>query len=178
MNQIERIMAIAEHYADGSWHRKPVAEIENRHQALRAAIEQALKPGEAVAWQERQAKRMKDGQVTEWSNWYPCRYRSIDEAKNAACDQIPYEWRPLYTAPQPQPKQEPFGYFRAEPFGWTDCAETDDGAIPLFEAPQPQREWVGLTDEEIQAIEDNTLEGGSFWDVYRAIEAKLKEKNT
>ena len=29
--------------------------------------------------------------------------------------------------------QEPFGYFRAEPFGWTDCAETDEGAQPLWE---------------------------------------------
>ena len=29
--------------------------------------------------------------------------------------------------------REPFGYFRAEPFGWTDCAETDEGAIPLFD---------------------------------------------
>ena len=32
-------------------------------------------------------------------------------------------------------KQEPFGYFRAEPFGWTDCAETDAGAIALYERP-------------------------------------------
>ena len=30
-------------------------------------------------------------------------------------------------------KLEPFGYFRAEPFGWTDYAETDDGAVPLFD---------------------------------------------
>lgn len=29
--------------------------------------------------------------------------------------------------------QEPFGYFKAEPFGWTDCAETDEGAVPLYE---------------------------------------------
>lgn len=28
---------------------------------------------------------------------------------------------------------EPFGYFKAEPFGWTDCAETDEGAQPLYE---------------------------------------------
>jgi len=28
---------------------------------------------------------------------------------------------------------EPFGYFRAEPFGWTDCSETDEGAVPLYE---------------------------------------------
>ena len=34
--------------------------------------------------------------------------------------------------------QEPFGYFKAEPFGWRDCAETDEGAIALYEAPQPQ----------------------------------------
>lgn len=30
---------------------------------------------------------------------------------------------------------EPFGYFKAEPFGWTDCAETDEGAIALYAAP-------------------------------------------
>ena len=34
--------------------------------------------------------------------------------------------------------QEPFGYFKAEPFGWRDCAETDEGAIALYEAPKPQ----------------------------------------
>lgn len=28
---------------------------------------------------------------------------------------------------------EPFGYFKAEPFGWTDCAETDECAIPLYD---------------------------------------------
>lgn len=33
------------------------------------------------------------------------------------------------------PTPEPFGYFKDEPFGWTDCAETDDGAIALYTAP-------------------------------------------
>ena len=33
------------------------------------------------------------------------------------------------------PEPEPFGYFKSEPFGWTDCAETDDGAIALYTAP-------------------------------------------
>ncbi len=42
------------------------------------------------------------------------------------------------------PQGEPFGYFRAEPFGWTDCAKDDEGAIALYERPQE----VGLTDEE------------------------------
>ena len=33
---------------------------------------------------------------------------------------------------------EPFGYFKCEPFGWVDCPETDEGAIPLYES---QRAW-------------------------------------
>ena len=37
----------------------------------------------------------------------------------------------LIDAPEP----EPFGYFKAEPFGWTDCSETDEGAIALYAAP-------------------------------------------
>ena len=34
-----------------------------------------------------------------------------------------------------QSNSEPFGYFRALPFGWEDCAETDGGAIPQYEQP-------------------------------------------
>ena len=111
---------------------------------LRQAIEEAEKQ-EPVAWQERQARRMKDGVVTEWTNWYPCRYRTIDEARAEACDHIPYEWRPLYTHP-------------------------------------PKREWVSLTEEEIQElhyqIKVKCIGAYRTEDVYRAIEAKLREKNT
>jgi len=32
----------------------------------------------------------------------------------------------------------PFGYFRPEPYGWTDCEKDDEGAIALYERPQ---EW-------------------------------------
>lgn len=39
-------------------------------------------------------------------------------------------------------KQEPFGYFKAEPFGWTDCAKTDEGAIALYETPPLSDEAV------------------------------------
>ena len=35
----------------------------------------------------------------------------------------------------PTQADEPFGYFRPEPFGWTDCAETDEGAIALYTHP-------------------------------------------
>ena len=35
--------------------------------------------------------------------------------------------------PAPAPAQgEPFGHFRAEPFGWADCSEDAEGAIALY----------------------------------------------
>jgi len=46
--------------------------------------------------------------------------------------------------------------------------------------PQPQREWVGLTDEEIKPLcdENHIIYGAYTVDFIQAIEAKLKEKNT
>jgi hypothetical protein len=47
--------------------------------------------------------------------------------------------------------------------------------------PQPpaQREWVGLTQEEIDLVWDSVPETQFWWRHYaRAIEAKLREKNT
>ena len=52
---------------------------------------------------------------------------------------------------------------------------------PLYTAP-PKREWVGLTDEEVFEFADTNLyEGGKNYGILsfgKAIEAKLKEKNT
>jgi len=47
-------------------------------------------------------------------------------------------------------------------------------------APAPQRTWVGLTNNELQPIADEyrILFGGWVEEFARAIEAKLKEKNT
>jgi hypothetical protein len=42
--------------------------------------------------------------------------------------------------------------------------------------PIPQRTWVGLTDEEISAIDWKSNE--TLHDFARAIEAKLKDKNS
>jgi len=43
----------------------------------------------------------------------------------------------------------------------------------------PQREWVGLTDEEIMSLLPGAVRLPPGWaDTVRAIEAKLKEKNT
>ena len=57
----------------------------------------------------------------------------------------------------------------------------DVGAINALRQAlaQPEREWVGLTDEEIQA-ERHKLDPTAGWTydhLARAIEAKLKEKN-
>ncbi len=120
---------------------------------------------------------------------------------------------------------EPFGYFRSTLGGWEDCAETDEGARPLYEAPQheqdndlltiaymagfhagkktaPQpdrfadagkpmeREWVGLTPSDVHELVDEadldwhngwSLDeevGNRYLNLCRAIEAKLREKNT
>ena len=55
---------------------------------------------------------------------------------------------------------------------------------PVFTSP-PKREWVGLTDEEIQDLgylsekfDASNSEWFDRWGFAQAIEAKLKEKNT
>ena len=50
-------------------------------------------------------------------------------------------------------------------------------ATPLYTSPPTQRQWVGLTQQDIDIAFDDTQEGGGFDDFSRAIEAKLKEKN-
>jgi hypothetical protein len=52
--------------------------------------------------------------------------------------------------------------------------ETNACCVALYTAPQ--RTWVGLTNEEISAIDWKSNE--TLHDFARAIEAKLKEKNT
>ena len=51
------------------------------------------------------------------------------------------------------------------------------GIHKLYTTP-PQRTWVGLTDEEISELRLKTFDAvATNHEVYRAIEAKLKEKN-
>ena len=47
---------------------------------------------------------------------------------------------------------------------------------------QPKREWVGLTDEEMRALKQKSVDDGmtrivTDFEYIRSIEAKLKEKN-
>ena len=84
---------------------------------------------------------------------------------------------PLYTTPQLKQEQ-------GEPVAYVNDQYSRDGyndeiskLLPvgtyLYTAPQ-QRAWVGLTDED----EIDWEEGGNLKDLVKAIEAKLKEKNT
>lgn len=50
---------------------------------------------------------------------------------------------------------EPFGYFRALPFGWDSCGENDEGAMPLYEqktVDELLKEIEGLN-KEIENLE-------------------------
>ena len=59
--------------------------------------------------------------------------------------------------------------------GTIDKLIEDAQAIP---ATPPQRTWVGLTDEEIDTLWQNTSPYYDHQDFARAIETKLKERNT
>ena len=97
---------------------------------------------------------------------------SIEQAWNCMLDFAP-DAPALEATPAPEPAQdEPLGHFRVEPFGWTDCAKDDEGAIALYERPQE----VGLTDEEIEAIAKKHMSTvGDHWcneDAIREIHAE------
>ena len=48
---------------------------------------------------------------------------------------------------------------------------------PVYTTPQPQREWVGLTDNEMLMIYGQQHEGEKY-SLGRMVEQALKEKNT
>ena len=58
----------------------------------------------------------------------------------------------LEQAPAPASTQdEPFGYFRPDAFGWTDCAADEEGAIALYERPAAPAVPQGWTDADSDA---------------------------
>ena len=110
-----------------------------KRQALRAAIEQALTPGEPVAYQYRMRPTW-GSRGANWGPWEECSRGKYEDCKKAP---VVNDW--------------------------------EHEARALYTAAQPQREWVGLTDEEVadafRAMRDDWL------DTYRLIEVKLREKN-
>jgi len=100
---------------------------------------------------------------------------------------------PLYTTPQLETKDEPVALV-AEVHISRYTIEWTNGPLP--EATKlyttPQRTWVKLTDEEMRELEKQfeaervrtsdeeylVIYPAAYWQWQRAIEAKLKEKNT
>jgi hypothetical protein len=97
--------------------------------------------------------------------------------------------KPVYLTPPAAPVQDlPFGVggglvaiktlLSRDPCVHANTAIEMIDAI-LKEHPAAQRQWVGLSQDELDAMFSNTIKGKKLvnW-VARAIEAKLKEKNT
>ena len=61
---------------------------------------------EPVAYQERQTLS-----VNEWSDWYPCAFRTPDQRTEMTVDHITYQWRPVYDTP-------PAALLLEQEFGW------------------------------------------------------------
>ena len=73
-------------------------------------------------------------------------------------------------------EQEPVAWYWADEEGISFSVTKPERelCVPLYTHP---KEWVGLTDEEIETIRTT----GNIWtayDISKAVEAKLKEKNT
>ena len=76
-------------------------------------------------------------------------------------------------------KQEPVGEVIDERGNVDYVSYVPSIGTKLYTTPQPQREWVGLTEEEVAEIAVN-IYGISHYDddrFYKDVEAKLKKKN-
>jgi hypothetical protein len=99
-------------------------------------------------------------------------------------------WTPLFTKAnfEATPKQisEPvamrfdfdgYGYQYIDSGSGSNWQTRHKDAEPLYTAPQ-RREWVGLTEEEIYPLYSEPSSDAEMVEFARAIEAKLREKNT
>ena len=82
-----------------------------------------------------------------------------------------------------QPEPKPVAYLNVDEDGDVKSMEWGPDMLPgvhaLYLAP-PRREWVGLTDEEYEAMAEQCVTNCYFdtLEYAKSIEAKLKEKNT
>jgi hypothetical protein len=113
---------------------------------------------EDEAWDELERNQAKKWNTTDMA------YRP----NGLSVEQEPVAWVRDLTSPQPH---------CVTAMKYLSIADTDAGVkyIPVYAAP-PKREWVGLTDEEIDYLED-AIDPAMYRVFARRIEAKLKEKN-
>ena len=110
----------------------------------------------------------------EGTEWYDKRIEAL-RAALAQPEPAPVAWR------SPNWSHSDADYIYRD---LDDPALTSDGKVsphnePLYTVP-PQREWVGLTHEEYEAMAEQCVTNCYFdtLEYAKSIEAKLKEKNT
>jgi beta-N-acetylglucosaminidase len=121
---------------------------------------------------------------------------ALESTHDVGCNKTDEAIISLRQAIEQAEKQEPVAWMRQDGQRVTTASDRHnypDGetrySIPLYTHPQPQREWVGLTEEEIQQVfiaNSVMVDNGNTYMVAglraviigTAIEAKLKEKNT
>ena len=124
-----------------------------------AVLRQALVDADDTS-QERVDEIVKDEhEPVAWANSFDLQNFDM---KVRTCPDL-HHTVPLYTAP---PKRELTCV----------CGAVWEGET-MVHSPR-EREWVGLTDEEVWEAIDDVLEGGGWLDVARALEQAFKEKNT
>ncbi len=204
MNKIDEIMALHDEAAEarhvnGSPLYNAVAD--QKRQALRAAIEKALsapvpEPLKPSYYVIRHNDDGEFGQKTGWlwrDGGHPC----------VVTGKPVYVWRPLSellaAAPQQQPKQEPVAWsvldkrtgkhwytneskYTAQHYANEYSHREPDGSpsmvvTPLYTAPPPQREWVGLSKEDMPGDDNPMYDHEYFIKGMVWADAKLREKN-
>jgi len=72
--------------------------------------------------------------------------------------------------------QEPDVVMHCDSHTWTTLNPPPKGSgdVNLYYAPATQRAWIDLTDDELAEL---SASGLALWQLWRAIEAKLKERN-
>jgi hypothetical protein len=127
---------------------------------------------------DRNASHNADRYVCECESWEPPKNKPMtrDEWK----DWLEKSWDEAQARAN-TPEQKPVGYVSGFYGGYCVIQPTDPAVVlpagmALYRAP---REWVGLTDEEIWGSGSRlSLSESGIREFARAIEAKLKEKNT
>ena len=126
----------------------------------REIMQQALE-----AFEDLKKSVTRDGTVSEnWDAYYEKEYYALEALRQALA----------------QPEQEPVAWMvrdQVDGCQYPSALKNPVGSIngesqPLYTAP-PLKEWVGLTDDEIEHLRNDQP-----WWMVRDIEAKLKEKNT
>lgn len=147
-----------EYFSDTSPTMAGKAHAEDAITTLRTAIEQAEKQ-EPVAYAV--YHRMGGSKTLHW----PEQHSEDGDAKE-------YKLVPLYTTPPAAPVQE-------RNFCERCGKRLGDGHIHTCTPPEAQRQWVGLSDLDMDELENEYMKSAqTAHEFLRAIEAALRSKNT